>query len=103
MDDLFKKTIEITDPEFRDALTREGALHAALEEIKGSGVILPGVVLCSALIEGMKAQIIQGRVMMAYKLASQSGVPIHLCSRIETHFENGRYFMTCHMEGGAEK
>lgn len=100
MEDLLKKTIEITDLEFRDELIREGALNAVLEEIKETGVVLPGVVLCCALIEGMKAQFVQRRALLAYRLASKNGVPIHLCGQIETVFDHGKIFMHCYVEGG---
>lgn len=101
--DMFEQRIKIPaeKTQLRDWLIREGALQAILVEIKGSGLQLPGVIFCKALIDKTIAEIHRERSTEVYLAASRHGVNLHEITNISTEWEGGEVTLVVRTEGGA--
>jgi hypothetical protein len=104
--DLFETRIKL-DPSDREAsqlmawATREGAITYILKEIKESGLALPGVVFCKAIIEKFQGECVQERAKIAYRIASRHGIKLHEVTGILTEYDGESGYLVVSQEGEA--
>jgi hypothetical protein len=105
-DDLFTTRIKL-DPSDREAsvlikwVSREGAITYILKEIEESGLALPGVVFCKAIIEKFHGECVQERAKLAYRIASRHGIKLHEVTGILTEHTGESMFLVVLQEGEA--
>jgi hypothetical protein len=97
-DDLFETRIKLdqSDREASDLInwaTREGAINYILKEIEESGLALPGVVFCKAIIEKFHGECVAERAKLAYRIASRHGIKLHEVTGIQTEYDGESGFL----------
>jgi len=97
-DDLFETMIKLdqSDREASDLInwaTREGAINYILKEIEESGLALPGVVFCKAIIEKFHGECVAERAKLAYRIASRHGIKLHEVTGIQTEYDGESGFL----------
>jgi hypothetical protein len=103
-DDLFTTRIKL-DPSDREAsvlikwVTREGAITYILKEIEESGLALPGVVFCKAIIQKCQSEITMRRSGLVYRIAARHGINLDEISAVHTERKDGVTTLILFREG----
>lgn len=101
-DELFKKRFLVTSPKHRDALMIAGGMRIALEALKDSGSILPGMKMAIAIVESVLAKEQIGIAGYAYREAAKAGADLSAVAAIYTqHNDDGELEMLVESEGVA--
>jgi hypothetical protein len=93
-EDMFETRIAL-DPTVRDHIRLESctdrilALSEALEEIEATKTVLPGVMLCRAVIEKLLSGYKMTRSALVYRIAARHGINAHELSEIRSDRVDG--------------
>ncbi len=71
-----------------------------IKAIDDTKAMLPGVVLCRAIITGQLAETKQRFSRRVYLAASKAGAVLHIVKSIGTDIENGEVYISWTLEGG---
>ncbi len=95
-------SLDAEDRALDRAMVREGAVAFALKKIEETGLSLPGVVFCKAILQAEIAIMAQQRTILIYKKLSRAGIDSHTLTSISTDYEDDdRVVLVLHTEGEA--
>src|SRR5690606_17257341 len=96
--DLFRKRYPVTDPRHRDQIMMLAGVKTVLEALRQSGSNLPGMVLATALAEGVAAKEQVTLSGMVYRAAARAGADMTRITAIYTEYDGDGLAMVLESE-----